>query len=106
MSGEIENVVLPVDPIIDTGATSPEFPETATTIAIKKYIENIETTDSVTEVASGVEMNITPEIKEEILDEYMDQAEKTKLSDDQMQPFVPVTESEITSILREAIANE
>lgn len=97
------DVSIPVDPVTNTGVISPESPEASATLVIKQYIENIETTDGIEDVASGSEVEITPEIKEVVLDEYMDQAEKSKLSEDQVQPFVPVTESEITSILREAI---
>ena len=51
---------------------------------IKKNIENIDITETLLHTDSGTEMVVSPELKEAILDDYMDTTEKTKLSKDQI----------------------
>ena len=52
-----------------------------------------------------MDREIPQELKEIILDEYMESTDKTKLTQDQMNISLPVSENQVFSILREAIEN-
>jgi len=52
-----------------------------------------------------MDRDISQELKETILDDYMDDTEKIKLTQDQMNISLPVSENQVFTILREAIEN-
>lgn len=52
-----------------------------------------------------MDREIPQELKESILDEYMESTDKTKLTQDQMNISLPVSENQVFTILREAIEN-
>ena len=91
-----------------TGTTDTviEIANEATTKIVKDYIENIDTKDLDTVTASWTDKEISQQLKETILDGYMDGTEKTKLTQDQMNSNLSISENEVTTILRDAIMDK